>query len=68
MKDQAKTLASEVVETHLGLKGAEKETFMTKNFDQIWDHYDVNNEGVMDAMWVSTLMRALCKPVKDIDL
>lgn len=68
LKDQAKIIADQVVEQHLGLKGDELAKFMKLRFDETWNHYDVNKEGTMDALWVSTLMRALCKPVKDIDL
>lgn len=68
LKDQAKIIAGQVVEQHLGLKDDELSKFMKLRFDETWNHYDVNKEGTMDALWVSTLMRALCKPVKDIDL
>jgi hypothetical protein len=50
------------------LKGEENAKFIKNSFDPTWDHYDVNKEGTMDALWLSTVMRALCKPVKDIDL
>jgi hypothetical protein len=68
VKDQAKELASEIVETHLGMKGVEKANFLKKKFNEAWEHYDVNDEGVMDAMWASPFMRFLCKSEKDIDL
>ena len=68
VKDQCKELSKEVVGTHLGLSGAKRDEWLGQHFDDMWTHYDVNNEGVMDALWVSTFMRALCKPVKDIDL
>ena len=68
LKDQAKIIAKEVVKDHLGLKGEEAAKFMNLRFDETWNHYDVNKEGTMDVLWVSTVMRALCKPVKDIDL
>jgi len=68
LKHQAKKLAEEVVQTHLGYKGKELKSFMDKKFDDTWSHYDVNDEGTMEAMWASPFMRALCKSVKDIDL
>ena len=67
-KDQSKQLAQEVIETHLGMKGVEKDNFMKKHFSESWEHYDVNDEGVLDAMWASPFMRFLCKSEKDIDL
>ena len=68
VKDQAKLLAAEVVATHLGLKGDKNKDFLKERFEDTWNHYDVNKEGTMDAMWASPFMRALCKPIKDIDL
>ena len=68
VKASAKKIASEVVATHLGYKGKELKDFMTRKFDETWKHYDVNDEGTMEAMWASPFMRALCKSVKDIDL
>ena len=67
-KDQTKTLAREVVETHLGYRGDQLNAFMKKKFGETWEHYDVNEEGTLDALWASTFMRALCKSEKDIDL
>ena len=67
-KDQAKDLTFEVVETHLGYEAKKAKEFVEKNFQPAWEHYDVNEEGTIDALWVSTLMRFMCKPVKDIDL
>ena len=68
LKDQARMIAKEVVTDHLQLKGEELSKFMKLRFEETWNHYDVNKEGTMDVLWASTLMRALCKPVKDIDL
>lgn len=68
VKAQAKELAKEVVKDHLGYEGDKQKKYLDRHFDDTWHHYDVNDEGTMDALWVSTLMRALCKPVKDIDL
>jgi len=67
-KDQAKELTTEVVETHLGYEPKKAKEFVEKSFGPAWEHYDVNEEGTIDALWVSTLMRFMCKPVKDIDL
>ena len=61
VKKQARELAKEVVETHLGKNKTQAEEYLKKKFEETWEHYDVNNEGVMDANWVSTFMRALCK-------
>ena len=68
VKPQAKKLAEEVVSTHLGFKGSKLKDFMNRKFEETWKHYDVNDEGTMDALWASPFMRALCKSEKDIDL
>ena len=68
VKDQAKELAAEVVESHLGFRGVEKAAFLKKHFNETWEHYDVNDEGTIDAYWANPFMRALCKSEKDIDL
>jgi hypothetical protein len=49
-------------------QGVEKANFLRKKFNEAWENYDVNDEGVMDAMWASPFMRFLCKSEKDIDL
>ena len=67
-KDQAKSLAAEVVQTHLGYTGDQLKAFLKKKFEETWEHYDVNDEGTIDANWASPFMRAMCKSVKDIDL
>ena len=67
-KEQAKDIANEVVQTHLGYDKAKTKQFLDQKFDDMWDYYDVNREQIIDANWTATFMRALCKPVKDIDL
>ena len=67
-KKQVNELAREVVQTHLKFKGPKLEEFMKKKFEDTWTHYDVNDEGTMDAVWASPFMRALCKSEADIDL
>ena len=54
--------------THLNKTKAQADEFMKFKFEDTWNHYDVNDDGVLDAMWASPFMRALCKSEKDIDL
>ena len=54
--------------THLSKNAAAAKDFLAKKFEETWSHYDVNDDGVMDAMWASPFMRSLCKKEKDIDL
>ena len=65
--DYAKTKAAtyEVLDTHLGLKGAAADAHLAKYFDAVWDHYDVNKTGALEAVELNHFMRDLCKPVKD---
>ena len=65
--DKAKTKSAtyEVLATHLGLKGADAEAHLAKYFDAVWDHYDVNRGGSLEAVELNHFMRDLCKPVKD---
>lgn len=67
-RDQTMALAREVVQTHLGKKGKELDEYLKNKFQVTWDHYDVNNEGILEANWASPFMRTLCKPEKFIDL
>ena len=65
--DYAKTKAAtyEVLDTHLGLKGEAANTHLAKYFDAVWDHYDVNKTGSLEAVELNHFMRDLCKPVKE---
>ena len=65
--DYAKTKAAtyEVLDTHLGLKGDAANAHLAKYFDAVWDHYDVNKTGALEAVELNHFMRDLCKPVKD---
>jgi len=48
-KAGARHLASEILETHMGLKGEKAEAYLNENFDKTWDHFDVNKEGKVEA-------------------
>ena len=64
-KDQTRQAAVEVLGTHLGLKGDDAESHLKKYFDTVWDHFDVNSVGTLEAIEVNKFMRDLCKPVKE---
>jgi len=34
--------------------------FMSANFDEAWDYYDVNHENLVEADRMSTFFRYLC--------
>ena len=68
-KDKAKAATYEVLDTHLGLKGAAADDHLSKYFDAVWNHVDVNETGKVDAIEMNKFMRDLCKPLKEhIDL
>ena len=64
-KDKTKLASYEVLETHLGLSGADADAHLAKYFDQVWDHMDVNKTGRLEAVELQKFMRDLCKPVKE---
>jgi len=49
--DYAKTKSAtyEVLATHLGLKGGDADAHLAKYFDAVWEHYDVNKTGALQA-------------------
>ena len=48
-KAGASALATEVVGTHLKLQGAELNKYLDENFPKAWAHFDVNQEGKIEA-------------------
>ena len=43
-KAAAKEASLEVLKTHLKLSGEKLDDYMTQNFDQTWEYYDVNQK------------------------
>ena len=60
-KSGARELATEVVGTHMGLKGKEAEDYLKTNFDETWNYYDTADHGKIEAERMSPFMRTLCK-------
>ena len=52
--------AQEVVETHLGLKGDEKQAYLDKYFDKTWKHFDTAADGKIEFDRMSGFFRFLC--------
>jgi hypothetical protein len=48
---------SEVLETHKGLKGAEKDAYLKTYFPRTWAHFDVNKEGRVEVGSMPAFMR-----------
>lgn len=64
-KSAARTAAVEVLNTHLGLHGADAEAHLARYFDEVWNHFDVLAAGSLEAIEMNHFMRDLCKPVKE---
>jgi hypothetical protein len=60
-KEAAKAAAKEVIKTHLKLTGNKLDNYMTMNFDDTWNYYDVNNEDAIEVDRMHTFFQALCK-------
>ena len=58
--DSGYQAAEEVVHTHLGLSGQALKDYLTYNYDEAWDYYDVNRENSIEADRMTTLFRYLC--------
>ena len=63
--DKTRMAALEVLNTHLGMRGADADSYLNKYFDQVWEHFDVNHKGALEAVELNHFMRTLCKPVKE---
>ena len=59
--DEANTYAAaaEVLETHKGLKGQEKEQYLKTYFPRTWAHFDVNRTGKIEVIKMPQFMRFL---------
>ena len=57
---EAMAASGEVVETHKGLKGAAKASYLKSYFPRTWAHFDVNRVGKVEAIKMPQLMRFLC--------
>jgi hypothetical protein len=56
----ARSAASEVLDTHKGLKGAARENYLKTYFARTWAHFDVNRTGKVESIKMPQFMRFLC--------
>ena len=56
----AKRVAAEVAETHLGMKGEAATSYVESAFMDLWHKYDVNEEGRVEIDRMPTLLRTFC--------
>jgi len=53
----AKRAATEVVSTHLGLKGGDLKSYIGTYFPRTWAHFDVNGSGMIGVEVMPQLAR-----------
>lgn len=53
-------VATEVAETHMGMKGEAAANYVKSNFADHWAKYDVNEEGRVEIDRMPTLLRSWC--------
>jgi hypothetical protein len=58
-KNLAKLASSEVLGTHKGLAGAELEAYIATYFERTWEHFDVNESGMIEVIKMPQFMRML---------
>ena len=58
-ENQSKALATEVLGTHKGIKGAALAAYFKSYWSKAWGHYDVNRTGAIPIMYAPQLMRFL---------
>ena len=60
-RNSGKEASREILHTHLKLEGKALDDYMTHNFDDAWEYYDVNRENLIEADRMSTFFRYLAK-------
>lgn len=63
-KDLTTVVAKEVVETHMHKTGADRDAWVEEHLNKLWNHYDVNHEGVVDAQRIPPMLRQLVGEVE----
>ena len=60
--DRKQTMAAskEVVSKHKGMQGKDLDNFVKQYFGRTWEHFDVNQEGMLDALDMPAFMKYLC--------
>lgn len=56
----AKAASTEVVATHLKLKGAALTSYIKENFPTVWKRFDVNEEGKVEIDRMPAFLRMIC--------
>lgn len=56
----AKAASTEVVATHLGLKGSALTSYVNSHFAEVWKRFDVNEEGKVEIDRMPAFLRMVC--------
>ena len=59
-KVNAYQTAWEILDTHMGLKGAEAQAYLDQYFQKTWEHFDTAGDGEIEADRMSGFFRFLC--------
>lgn len=57
--DAAKRVSDEVVHTHYQYNDEESATFLDENFDNVWKHFDVNSDKLVEVERMPQFLRYL---------
>ena len=58
-KDSARSAAAEVVATNYKWSAGQTEGYLKENFDNTWDHFDVNKDSLVEVERMPQLFRYL---------
>jgi len=64
LREDMERVAREVVQTHYGFTGNKREFFLRDNLPKLWGHYDLLDEGFIEASKAAVLLHHLVKDVK----
>ena len=67
-KDSAKDVARDILASHFSLKGKGADDFLTREFDESFNYFDVNREGKIDAVGSAGFFKSLTQSLGDLDL
>jgi hypothetical protein len=58
-KDAVHSVAKNVISQHLGFEGEKRDNYVNQKLAKLYPHFDVNNEGFLDAARVPPLLKLL---------
>ena len=63
-REGARAVSNEVVQTHLGFDGDQRDQYVGGRFASIWSHFDVNNDGFLEVERMPQFLRMLIGEVE----